>query len=128
MLELAERCEAATVPDRELGFKILLACGWRRTNVGHFHGPLYYWSDGGGKRSYSEDRLPCPTALLDAAMTLVPEGMDWRVDTMTGLPGAIVCAPNAWLSTKTAPMLQHGATPALALCAAALRARAALET
>jgi hypothetical protein len=49
------------------------------------------------------------TASLDAAVTTVPEGCGWMVMSSAAKVGV-------WPS--------HGATPALALCAAALRARA----
>lgn len=83
-----------------------------------------------GKRGEVEEggtryHAPMYTFEIDAALRLIPEGMDWRVDTMTGRPGAVVCVPNAWLSHKTAPMVVNAATPALALCVAALRAREA---
>jgi hypothetical protein len=55
--------------------------------------------------------LPMFTASLDAAVTLVPEGCGWMVMSSAAKVGV-------WPS--------HGATPALALCAAALRARAAM--
>lgn len=74
LLALAERCEKAAGPDRELGFEILLACGWRKTCVGNFYGPLYYWNDGAGC-SYPEDRLSCPTKSVDAALSLVPSSL-----------------------------------------------------
>ena len=122
-LELARRCEKAERPDKELGFEILLACGWRRTCVGHFHGPLYQWSDD-GKRSYREDNLPCPTGSIDAAMTLVPEGKYWvcgfgKVSADEPFGGAQIIEPES--SEEIAE--GQGATVALALCAASLRAR-----
>jgi hypothetical protein len=51
------------------------------------------------------------TESLDAAVTLVPEECGWMVMNSAAKVGV-------WPS--------HGATPALALCAAALRARAAM--
>lgn len=74
LIELAERVEKSTGRDEALGHEILLACGWRKTCVGHFYGPLYYWSSPDGSKSYPEDQLPCPTESLDAAMTL---RLDW---------------------------------------------------
>jgi hypothetical protein len=50
------------------------------------------------------------TASLDAAVTLVPEGCGWMV------------MNNA---AKVGPLPSRASTPALALCSAALRARAA---
>lgn len=57
---------------------------------------------------------------LDAAMTLVPEGAQWRLDTMTG--NAFCYRPFGGLDARGT-----ATTPALALTAAALRARAAME-
>jgi len=55
------------------------------------------------------------TASLDHAMTLVPEDYDWAVFRTNG--GLTI---HAWCGSK----VEHfGGTPALALCAAALRAR-----
>ena len=58
-------------------------------------------------------------AWLDAALTLVPEGFDWAVFRTNG--GLTV---HAWCGDCQD---HFGATPALALCAAALRARASIE-
>lgn len=117
-MNLVERCEEATGPDREIDARIHCVLEGRVFVKWQGH---YYECDKGP--NYGGDEVPRYTASIDTAMTLIPEGMDWRVDTMTGLPGAIVCVPNAWLSTKTAPMMHRGATPALALCVAALCAR-----
>lgn len=120
---IALRCAQATGPDRELDGLIFKAIEERPGDV---------WTrdlvdDAVWMRQDPEDRVAYDTprqytASIDAALTIVPDGMDWRVDTMTGLPGAIVAVPNAWLSDRTAPMLHHAASPALALCVAALRA------
>jgi hypothetical protein len=96
LLELAERCEKATGPDVDLDLDISEATGgWKA---------LATWKG----VSY--------TASLDAAMTLVPDGQNfnlfWRAEEGAGFAGV------DGSSTKAA-------TPALALCAAALRARAA---
>lgn len=60
---------------------------------------------------------PAYTASLDAAMTLVPEGYDWAVFRTNG--GLTV---HAWCGSREDVF---AATPALALTAACLRARAA---
>lgn len=65
---------------------------------------------------------PAPySASLDAAETLVPEGWDWSAGT-----GGCGSGGHAYL-VRHAPIGREieadGATPALALCAAALRAR-----
>ena len=69
--------------------------------------------------------MPAYTSSLDAAMTLVPEGMRFYVDNGTLDAGSSHAC--AW--TGTPPGISGGckgaATPALALCAAALRSRSA---
>ena len=62
--------------------------------------------------------IPHYTTSLDAALTLVPEGMAWTI-----LSGALhaACVGDA----STGNPVTKAATPALALCIAALKARAA---
>lgn len=64
--------------------------------------------------------VPAYTASIDAAMTLVPEGVNW---TMGG--GGKECAIVIISAGQGLTDAAHGfaATPALALCIAALRAR-----
>src|SRR5690348_8789107 len=64
LLALAERCEKAAGPDRDLDEAIALIFGWRLVAKGWVRDP-------GGN---SKDELPRFTASLDAAMTLVPAG------------------------------------------------------
>lgn len=99
LLELAERCEKATGPDRHLNLAIANAI-------------------------YGDDLAPPGTSYaftssLDAAMTLVPEGQEWAGGFEDGAAFAHVHVPGEYAE------LIEAATPALALCAAALRARAA---
>jgi len=111
LLALAERVEALDGPNRNLDADIMRATGL-----------------GGLKADYA----PHPyTASIDAALTLVPEG--WAVERWQIWPGE----PSTLdlLETKRSgdQWVRDGwqgkvdacaATPALALCAAALRARA----
>ena len=97
LLELAERCEAATGPDWELDGEI------HRVRGLNLHA---------SQISY--------TASVDAALSLVLEGSCWR----------IVGWPKATTTPRYGALVEgardsFGATPALAICAAALRARAA---
>jgi hypothetical protein len=110
LLKLAERCEQASGPDLDLSHDIA------RALVGH-----------------SGYKYQPYTASLDAAMTLVPEG--WQGDRLswwagceascvlieTHLVGDEWVREAGWLGRVEG----EAATPALALCAAALRARAA---
>ena len=121
LLELAARCEAATGPDREIDCRISLELSGIAYGDSDVAEMLLYRDEptGYGRYRPADEHVPAYTASLDAAMTLVPEGHVWSVDAggfagvepYNGDPGP------SW-STKC------GNTPALALCAAALRARA----
>lgn len=125
LLELAARVEGLTGPDREVDAEIALATGIVRERDGNcFYGHRdysvlvlerdYYDHEGG------PPELPHFTRSLDAAMTLVPEewftklamqdrhSLRWKWE----LRGGFGHNCSAW-----------SATPALALMAAALRAR-----
>lgn len=125
-MTLSERLGKLTGPDRDLGWEVLLVCGWRRTCVGHFYGPLYNWSSPDGKRGGDEDRLACPTESVDMALTLVPEGYHWYLsdgdDRSAGKPVASVFESESFIKSGRVPR-SVGATPALALCVATLRVR-----
>ena len=91
LLELASRIDAATGPDRELDLAIALAVGdetWAEPD----RAKLYY------------------TASLDAAMSLVPEGLIWLVQYRIRV------------YAEVGRCFATAATPSLALTAAALRA------
>jgi hypothetical protein len=65
------------------------------------------------------------TRSIDAALALVPEGMGWGIKR----EGSLIVA---WCDGDIAPAgniaVRHGATPALALCRTALKAREADRT
>jgi hypothetical protein len=67
-----------------------------------------------GPRSY--------TTSLDATVTLVPSDMEWAMQVR---PGDAIMA-SVWPTEDDDGIHAYGATPALALCAAALRARAVI--
>lgn len=141
--ELVERIEKLEGPDREVDAEIALALefpNWRdrmlpariTKKASHTYSALTPDGVGGSKR------VPAFTASLDAAMTLVPEGAHWGIghEDMGPLVGwAWVRAKNdtGWQEYHSPPRLgfRHiapfPATPALALCAAALRALAKEE-
>lgn len=101
MKEIIERLEKATGPSLELDHAIAAAI---RPDDGH--GVLLY------------------TASLDAAMTLVPEGWGWKGESNLGYGHAFTVGhvgPNK-LYDKTEGW-GAGATPAIALCIAALHSR-----
>lgn len=98
LIELAERAEQATGPDSAMDFDIA------RTIA---------------DLSGSNQPILAYTASLDAAMTLVPEGWFWTGGRDREGRGAM-----AVVSQDDCLVPAVAATPALALCAAALRARA----
>ena len=128
LIELAKRCEAATGPDRELDGAIDRlfhrrpvngdydedeGCIWRECDG---YSGLCVRSDGFARNSFCAKDY---TASLDAAMTLVPEGFDWIIGRTNG--GLTI---HAEVGGRGDEFQRFGETPALALCAAALRARA----
>lgn len=106
LMELAERCEAAEGPDRELEMDIAEALGLTATNE---FGDTVFIRRGSG---FIPLRI---TASLDAAMTLVPGRYEWGVAST----GEAEC----WCGDGK-DIAIRAATPSLALCAAALRALA----
>lgn len=74
MKDLIERLEKATGPDRQLDADILNTCGHQALD----RGPRIGWEwrrDGKGIWS----RMPSPTASIDAALTLLPDGYAWTI-------------------------------------------------
>jgi hypothetical protein len=134
LLELAERCEAAEGPDRELDCLIAAALELRPEGMDiSAADSLRIWGlHEFARHSESHQNvwsrcLPRYTASIDAALTLVPEGM-WVACLTQDDTGwwAGLCRPGErqkdWLAG-------WGPTPsaALALTAAALRALASTE-
>lgn len=120
--DLIARLEAATEGSRELSDEVLRACGWTTDWLaeGSLH-PTWHapgcWPKGSIVR-------PDVSRSLDDALALVPEG--WRItvigSTFTGSP-----SPRwRWLFQRFGlsggEPYGEAATPALALCAAILRA------
>jgi hypothetical protein len=141
LLELAERVEAATGPDRELDAAIYNACP-DGPNRKAERLPMEKWGDrfGDGWHTMWADRedkhpeqLKRYTASLDAAMLLVPpaDRWAWNVTMATFYRWVSVIPKHGDSYGINDPFAGHSrdkaATPALALCAAALRARAALK-
>lgn len=109
-IELAERCERAAGPDREIDMEIYRSLD---------HAIEQSWPH--WNKEQQDMVTPEYTASLDAALTLVPP-WSWRVGNLA--------SGRAFADLGTQKSLQciEGATPALALCAAALRARATMNT
>lgn len=110
LLELAERCEKVTGPDRDLDALIAVAAGGADSVIGE-------WSYRYGRAR----ELPWYTSSLDTAMRLVP---DHDIDFQRRRSKAYVAVSFTPANSLEQRGEGWGATPALALCAAALRARA----
>jgi hypothetical protein len=127
LLELADACEAAEGPDRELDCAIAVsAANFFEIPPRYDGGPIGYgYHDAKGAEIHpghgGDQMVPAYTASIDAAMTLVPEGCDVTLDREKGF-GAALVFDTLGVDTIGAA---RATTPALALCAASLRARAA---
>jgi hypothetical protein len=139
---LIQRVEAAEGPSRELDAEIIAALVGGEAYVSPFNGK---WCVGVGKtlkgapreweprtsaliklrRLWIDDMGP--TASLDAAASLVPSGWAHGYCCRPWLDPHFATA-SVWAQHQAATLYSaDAATPALALCAAALRARQAME-
>lgn len=124
LLELAERCEAAAENDFELLEDAFRLCFprpdriWVTNSRGDWTPEYSEWQD----RQWKYFEFVAAKAYLDAALTLVPEGYTFSLYG-DGCAGVSPIGHPDDLPTADC----EAATPALALCAAALRARAAME-
>ena len=125
--ELIEKLERADGPSRELDeaiYELMGGCNHKRTK--------YYavQSDTGvtcldcGKDTYGAKYAPSYTASIDAAMTLVPEGFRWALG-CNGIDSGHPVGTASVFSPEGAMFKGSGATPAIALCIAALKAKEA---
>lgn len=132
LIALAERCEAATGPDRELDCEIEIECGKdgpriREIMAGSPHNTIFEVAKAADRKDGGVFfRVPRYTVSLDAAMTLVPEDAFWRLghDGDGADPSefrADVIVPRPGGSDPRGRAVAE--TPALALCSAALRAQ-----
>lgn len=133
LIALAEKVESLTGPCRETDGLIARAAGFEVLPHPQTADPMYRHYGG-----MLMNPVPAFTASLDAAMTLVPEGL--RLMLSEWDDEAHLRAKGAWQSVLSKPgcdasfdamrgyRCDHAATPALALTAAALRARAAMDT
>lgn len=114
LLKLAARCEAADASEQATLLREAFGAihRWLPRDM-----PCGQMPEGALAREARFEQLMRAEASLDAAMTLVPEGWEWRADS-TGVAECWNGSPN--------DVTCHSTTPALALCAASLRARAFL--
>lgn len=126
LLKLAERVEALSGPDREVDARIWCALNGKKY--------VSHWREYDGPNTrveYIEPPKRTPfasstvalqwTASLDAAMTLVPEGCGWSLVQAT-YEKSYGCIESG--DDRTPDLEARAATPALVLCAAALRSLA----
>lgn len=119
LLVLAERCEREE-PSWDLCIDIELAIV-----PGAIHRTWdYHFRIGLGDKVYNP---PAYTTRVDAAMTLVPDDFVWLVENLCGNAARVIGPEiDGQVASGVSPIADDLAkTPALALCAAALRARAA---
>ncbi len=121
---LIARVEAAEGPDRELDAEIGRARGYVVAETATW-GAVFVAA--GRSEDGSPRRVPTYTASLDAAAALVPSGWRWMLDNLNTAGPLAMC--EHWPATgPTLPYTRgEAATPALALTAAALRARQAMQ-
>jgi hypothetical protein len=121
LASLIERIEQAEGPSVELNHEIAAAVGWRAVPNPTAAGGLVgkWWTP---DQRMSE--LPPFTHSLDAAMTLVPEGALWTLEPDTAWVRWIDHDHPAGVNEAQAGYNgREGKATALALCAAALKAR-----
>lgn len=126
--ELLERLEKATEGSRELDIEIY---------VTEFPFPCVELHPE-DQRNHDEEKAPSYTTSIDAALTLVPEGWVWTLN--SGKTGSVACLCSDWSDdyakvywSNMADESNEGRhykrrvgatpTPGLALCIASLRAR-----
>lgn len=143
--ELAGRVEGLSGPDRGIDALIMIALNpERQTIIGHkpgqfprepIYGPITEFvsmAEANGKDAADYLNAPQYTASIDAAMTLVPKGLrlmlsEWDDEEHLRPRGpwqAVLSVPGADASfdLMRGYRCEHGATPAIALTAASLRA------
>jgi len=109
---LIARIEAATEADQWLNHNIATGVGWKKKPSGHG------WSAPDNDKYHAD--YPSFTKSLDAAMSLIPADYWWGIIMRSAENSGFSAAV---LPPDTAMVWHVGATPALALCLAALRAR-----
>jgi len=134
LIQLADRCEAAIGPDRELDAEIVAALRMFPKNVG------FVWKADLKANCPQVGAVECCTRLgtggpwfkakpvtasIEAALSLLVPATLWAIGSMEDGPFARLCWPQPDGGYGGGYIETAAATPALALCAAALRARAA---
>lgn len=128
MEALLAKCEAATGPDREIDGAVALLNGWTCEKMKGDQHP--YWRKPGVTVYWNRAELPSYTESIDAIVALIERELPgWTAD-------ADLCAPNSENLTYGARLFPpiptcnyagEARSSALALCAAFLRAKIAME-
>lgn len=148
--EVAERCEAAAGPSRHIDTQIFILLepdaqhivgekpgNWPRDAIYGPRSTYWEWALDETTEPPRFAAVPAYTASLDAAMTLVPEGRSFwlnadierfnehetAMDGDWSIAGLYLEGSKRWQDDG-----RFARTPALALCAAALRAVASVDT
>ena len=124
MTNIIDLLEKATGPDRHLDEEIYRAViDEFAPSFKQYRGMVWGNADNG----ISVLRY---TKSIDDALTLVPEGLEWSASNcvLRRLPGSVPPNFKGWAGVYGEPMVgsecdAYGATPAIALCIAALHAR-----
>ena len=136
LLELAAKVEAATGPDRELDLAIgLAALGWEWVDNPFDSNPILDFGApnhvGWRRGDEPPESVPSPTGSIDAALRLQPEGSHFYLEDryLTDTRETRILCRAAFFEPRVMDNSVHlgsakAATPALALTAAALKARA----
>jgi hypothetical protein len=126
MNDIIERLEKAEWPYIELERDLALALGWKHVRTDG-HDEPFAWQAPDGTH---HDEYPDWLTSIDAAMTLVPEGRKVTLEhepncgfAMAGYAQARVYEPNK----RDGFSVAEASTLALALCIAALKARASMD-
>lgn len=123
--DLIERLEKATGPDREMDEDIVRAlypdCIIQIYVVGDEDKTVFHAEPLVPNKSY----VPLYTSSIDAALTLVPEGYGWSL--YGGFSPNRPCACLSDTGRSDDLVDAFGATPAIAICIASLKARAAIK-
>lgn len=122
--ELIKALEEAKAGSRELSDEVLMAFGWRKTHRawndarGRAMQPYPAWVTPDGVEQGYYFSANSPTESVDDALALVPEGYDEEIKRARHRRGWFVAL---WRPERIGHVAD-AATPALALCAAVLRA------
>ena len=129
---LVERIEGASGPDRELDCDIALAVDggeiiWLSANGTMDQYPARKYESSMHVGGFGKAPVPCYSSSMDAAISIVPKGRMWRCDFWPARH-ADKQIGSAFVAIDGETCHGDARTSALALCAAALRARITKRT